>query len=94
MNNCNKKMKKLSVVFKNLPQTVYGFFCEIEPNEKYVIVINEDLDFPKMELTIYACMYYFDKKVGLIGKKDFYDPNFEPILFAKKELKKLCTQNF
>jgi hypothetical protein len=92
MNNNIENFKNLSIVFENLPQNVYGFICEIKPKTK-CIVINETLDFCKMEIVIYAFVFFYNN-IGVISEKNFNDPIFEPISLAKQELKKNCTQNF
>lgn len=87
-----ENLKNMSIVFKNLPQNVYGFICELEMKAN-LIVINETLELYQIELVVCA-LAFFCNKISMISKKNFHDPNFEPILLAKKEMKKNCMQNF
>ena len=80
-------MNNLNIKFKELPETILGFFTKI--NDIEYIVLNNKYEMKLQTLAYLGCMYY-QKQGAAVGKitiADIEKEGFEPIEYAKNKLK-------
>jgi hypothetical protein len=79
-------MNNLTIQFKELPETMLGFFTRI--NESEYIVLNDKNNKQYQALAYLGCMYYYKQGsyVGKITIADIERENFEPITYARNKI--------
>jgi hypothetical protein len=79
-------MNNLTIKYKELPETMLGFFTRI--NESEYIVLNDKCNKQYQTLAYLGCMYYHKQGsyVGKITIADIERENFEPITYARNKI--------
>lgn len=79
-------MNNLTIKYKELPETMLGFFTKI--NESEYIVLNDKSTKQYQTLAYLGCMYYHKQGsyVGKITIADIERENFEPITYARNKI--------
>lgn len=79
-------MNNLTIKYKELPETILGFYTKI--NEYEYIVLNDKAQLENQTLAYWCCMYYHKQGscVGKITIADIERENFEPITYARNKI--------
>lgn len=85
-------MNNLTIQYKELPETMLGFFTKINDNE--YIVLNDKIEKQFQVFAYLGCMYYREKGlyVGKITITDIEKDDFEPIQYAKDRIKEILGE--
>lgn len=85
-------MNNLTIQYKELPETMLGFFTKINDNE--YIVLNDKIKKEYQVLAYLGCMYYREQGafVGKITIADVEKENFKPIQYAKDRIKTILGE--
>ena len=85
-------MNNLTIQYKELPETMLGFFTKINDNE--YIVLNDKIEKQFQVLAYLGCMYYKEQGsyVGKITLADLDKYDFEPIKYANDRIKTILGE--
>lgn len=85
-------MNNLTIQFKELPETMLGFFTKINDNE--YIILNDKNNKQHQTLAYLGCMYYHKQGsyVGKITIADIERENFEPMQYAKNKIQMILGE--
>ena len=87
-----KYLNKFNIIVKKeyLPKNILAFYAEI--NNKPYVVMNDILHTDMHDFMFYSCLYFKENgcNVGKITIFDLKNKDFEPFMYARKELKKNC----
>ena len=87
-----KYLNKFNIIVKKeyLPKNILAFYVEI--NNKPCVVMNNILHTDMHDFMFYSCLYFKENgcNVGKILILNWKIRDFEPFIYARKELKKNC----